>query len=380
MKKATISWIAGGAAVAILAGTGVGVQAAEKAVSLNVDGHVSKVSTYGGTVADALSKANITVGSHDVVVPALDTQVADGQNVSVRYGRLVTVNLDGKATSVWTTATTVDGALTELGVREAGVQLSVDRSLTLGREGLSFTAVSPKQISVTVDGKATKSTSTDATVADVLATMGVKFDSNDIVKPALTTAVTEGAAIKVSRVKITSDKTYVAVDNKTITTKDSSMAKGTTKVTVAGSDGKRTITWRVTTVDGKVTQRTKVASAITTQPVTRKIVVGTKVVATTSSSSTSSSGSSSSSGAGINLANSAMWDRIAACESGGNWSINTGNGYYGGLQFNIGTWLSVGGGDFASRPDLASRAEQITVANRLYAQRGLQPWGCAHAA
>ena len=378
MKKATISWIAGGAAVAILAGTGVGVQAAEKAVSLNVDGHVSKVSTYGGTVADALSKANITVGSHDVVVPALDTQVADGQNVSVRYGRLVTVNLDGKATSVWTTATTVDGALTELGVREAGVQLSVDRSLTLGREGLSFTAVSPKQISVTVDGKATKSTSTDATVADVLATMGVKFDSNDIVKPALTTAVTEGAAIKVSRVKITSDKTYVAVDNKTITTKDSSMAKGTTKVTVAGSDGKRTITWRVTTVDGKVTQRTKVASAITTQPVTRKIVVGTKVVATTSSSSSGSS--SSSSGAGINLANSAMWDRIAACESGGNWSINTGNGYYGGLQFNIGTWLSVGGGDFASRPDLASRAEQITVANRLYAQRGLQPWGCAHAA
>ena len=378
MKKATISWIAGGAAVAILAGTGVGVQAAEKAVSLNVDGHVSKVSTYGGTVADALSKANITVGSHDVVVPALDTQVADGQNVSVRYGRLVTVNLDGKATSVWTTATTVDGALTELGVREAGMRLSVDRSLTLGREGLSFTAVSPKQISVTVDGKATKSTSTDATVADVLATMGVKFDSNDIVKPALTTAVTEGAAIKVSRVKITSDKTYVAVDNKTITTKDSSMAKGTTKVTVAGSDGKRTITWRVTTVDGKVTQRTKVASAITTQPVTRKIVVGTKVVATTSSSSSGSS--SSSSGAGINLANSAMWDRIAACESGGNWSINTGNGYYGGLQFNIGTWLSVGGGDFASRPDLASRAEQITVANRLYAQRGLQPWGCAHAA
>ena len=90
--------------------------------------------------------------------------------------------------------------------------------------------------------------------------------------------------------------------------------------------------------------------------------------------------SGSTSGAGINLSNAAMWDRIAQCESTGRWNINTGNGYYGGLQFDYGTWLSAGGGDFAPRADLASRAEQITVANRLYAQRGLQPWGCAHAA
>ena len=55
-------------------------------------------------------------------------------------------------------------------------------------------------------------------------------------------------------------------------------------------------------------------------------------------------------------------------------------GYYGGLQFDIRTWLGAGGGDFAQRADLASRAEQITVANRVYADRGLQPWGCAHAA
>ena len=75
-----------------------------------------------------------------------------------------------------------------------------------------------------------------------------------------------------------------------------------------------------------------------------------------------------------------VWDRVAACESGGNWSINTGNGYYGGLQFDLRTWLGAGGGDFASRPDLASREEQITVANRVYADRGLSPWGCAGAA
>lgn len=86
------------------------------------------------------------------------------------------------------------------------------------------------------------------------------------------------------------------------------------------------------------------------------------------------------SGKGINLAREAMWDRIAKCESGNRWNINTGNGYYGGLQFDYGTWLSVGGADFAPRADKASRAQQITVANRLYAKRGLQPWGCRHAA
>ncbi|MFD0867371.1 transglycosylase family protein, partial [Tessaracoccus lubricantis] len=79
----------------------------------------------------------------------------------------------------------------------------------------------------------------------------------------------------------------------------------------------------------------------------------------------------------IDLSRAATWDRIAQCESGGRWNINTGNGYYGGLQFNLATWRSVNGGDFAAYPHQATREEQITVANRLYAQRGFQPWSCA---
>ena len=70
----------------------------------------------------------------------------------------------------------------------------------------------------------------------------------------------------------------------------------------------------------------------------------------------------------------ATWDRLAQCESGGNWAINTGNGYYGGLQFDLSTWASYGGTAFAERPDLATREQQITVAEALYAKRGFQPW------
>ena len=73
-------------------------------------------------------------------------------------------------------------------------------------------------------------------------------------------------------------------------------------------------------------------------------------------------------------ATTATWDRLARCESGGNWHINTGNGYYGGLQFSYGTWLSNGGGKYASRADKASKAEQIAVAERLLDNRGWAPW------
>jgi hypothetical protein len=69
-----------------------------------------------------------------------------------------------------------------------------------------------------------------------------------------------------------------------------------------------------------------------------------------------------------------VWDDLAQCESGGNWAINTGNGYYGGLQFSYDTWHGYGGGDFAQYPHEATREEQIIVAERLHAARGFQPW------
>ena len=139
------------------------------------------------------------------------------------------------------------------------------------------------------------------------------------------------------------------------------------------------VTKRVTTTDGVVTAEEVLSETVTKEPVTRVVLVGTKARPASSPASPAPSAGNTS-GAGLNLANAAMWDRIAQCESGGRWNINTGNGYYGGLQFLTSTWLSNGGGDFASRADLATREQQITVANRLYARAGLQPWGCRHAA
>jgi LysM repeat protein len=68
------------------------------------------------------------------------------------------------------------------------------------------------------------------------------------------------------------------------------------------------------------------------------------------------------------------WSGVADCESGGNWSINSGNGYYGGLQFSSSTWLGHGGAEFAPRADLASVGEQITVAERVLQTQGAGAW------
>lgn len=73
-------------------------------------------------------------------------------------------------------------------------------------------------------------------------------------------------------------------------------------------------------------------------------------------------------------ADSGVWDRIAQCESGGNWHINTGNGYYGGLQFSAGTWRAYGGAAYASTADKASKAQQISVAAKVQNSQGWGAW------
>ena len=73
------------------------------------------------------------------------------------------------------------------------------------------------------------------------------------------------------------------------------------------------------------------------------------------------------------------WDSVAQCESRGNWAINTGNGYYGGLQFTQSTWDAYGGQQYASRADQATREEQIAVAEQTLAGQGWGAWTCAYA-
>ena len=396
-----------------------GVVVMDKSVALSVDGDTSTVHAFGGTVGDVLDKQGIDLGAHDVVTPSADSPVDDGQTIVVRYGRKLTLTVDGKEREYWTTAASVGDALKELGIRNGdGAVLSASRSKPIGRDGLELSMSTPKDIKLLVGGKRSTETVTASNVKAALAQAEVRYDSNDLVKPGATARVKDGMTIRVDRVNRKSTSRTQAVPFQTITKKDSSLYEGTTKVERAGRQGTRTSTYTLTYKNGDVVYTRRTGSEVTQQPVAQVVVQGTKskpapkpVPAPSASSSSASTTkaprastprastpsaaapktaapapkapapkptTSTSSGAGLNTSNAAMWDRIAQCESTGNWSINSGNGYYGGLQFDIGTWLGSGGGDYASNASLATKAQQIDIANRVYAQRGLSPWGCAH--
>lgn len=155
----------------------------------------------------------------------------------------------------------------------------------------------------------------------------------------------------------------LAVAHGTDETKSATLVEGTTKTTAKGTDGAKSVTYLYTYLDGKLSTTKVVASKVVTAPVDEKVLVGTKPKPTEPTTTTTDEKPTSTSSGGA-------WDRIAACESGGNWAANTGNGYYGGLQFDHGTWAAYGGTAYANNANGASKAQQIAIAEKVKADRG----------
>jgi len=350
-------------AAALLAGGTATATSLHKDVELRIDGQTEHVSAFALTDSDVLAARGVTLGTKDVVSPALDSTVSDGAVVEVNYNKPVTLNVDGTPVTIETTATTLSTALAQAPVPGLGTAwLSVNRTAPLPRGGLSVVVSTPKQVEFKVAGKSVEVTTTAATVADLLVEQNLSLADTDVIKPEPTTTVAAGQVISIDRVVVKTRTKTAVVRYRTVHRKNTGLWKGETRVLTAGRSGKVKRTYSLTIVNGEVTKKVVIAAKVTRKPVTRVVQVGTKT---------------SSHGAGINLARAAMWDRIARCESGGNWQINSGNGYYGGLQFNRASWNGNGGRDFAAYPHQASRAEQITVANRYYAKAGTSPWTCA---
>ncbi|WP_368736508.1 transglycosylase family protein [Paenarthrobacter aurescens] len=346
-----------------------------KTVTLNVDGKVSSIQTFGGTVDQVVKAAKVELKDADRVSPALDSRVDNGSVVNINLAKAVSIELDGARKTVNTNAPDVAALVSELGVASSS-EISQPKEASLEVTG-SFVSIStPKTISVVADGKDTSTTTTAADVATVLKDTGITVGANDRISQPGNAPIVQDMVIKVSRVD--TSKTAEATEEvpfESVKTESAELYKGEEKVTQEGVAGSLVKTFKLVLVDGREASRALVSSNVTTKPVTEKVSVGTKArpVATPAKAAATSSGPTG-------APNEAMWDRIAQCESGGNWSINSGNGYYGGLQFSSPTWLANGGGAYAPNASLASKAQQIDIANRLYAKNGLRDWGCAHAA
>ncbi|MGX1161830.1 uncharacterized protein YabE (DUF348 family) [Arthrobacter sp. SLBN-100] len=350
-----------------------------KTITLNVDGKVTSVQTFGGTVGEVVKSANLELKPADRVSPAIDSTVRNGTVINVNQAKEVKVSLDGSEKTVNTTAQDVEGLVTELGVASAS-SVSVPKDAQLSVAG-SFVSIStPKSVSIVADGKVQTATTTAATVGKVLEDANLTLGANDRSSQPANANVVNNMVIKISRVD--TGQTAVTTEEvpfKTETVESAELLKGEKEVTQAGSAGKVERTFKLVLVDGREASRTLVTESVTAQPVTEKITVGTKAKPVAQAAPAASAGANSGAAAPA-MMNEAMWDKIAQCESTGNWSINSGNGYYGGLQFDIQTWIGSGGGAYAPNASLATKAQQIDIANRVYAQRGLQPWGCGWAA
>ncbi|MBW0104643.1 transglycosylase family protein [Pseudonocardia sp. KRD-291] len=126
--------------------------------------------------------------------------------------------------------------------------------------------------------------------------------------------------------------------------------------------------WRVTYAEGKEVSRERIGAGATTPAKPKVVKVGTKKKDAPAAEAGDDAGDKAKSAPAVS--GGAVWDKLAKCEAGGDWSTNSGNGYYGGLQFDTQTWNAYDGDEFAPRPDQASREEQITVANKIKDDRG----------
>jgi len=360
--------VAAGATALALAGTTFGYANLNKSITLSVDGQSTEVRTSADTVGALLRSRGIEVNGHDVVAPNLDAKVEDGTRVAVKFGREVTFTIDGAAQTIWTTATTVEDALAALGLNLSGAELSTSRSSGIGREGLTIVIATQKKIIIIDAGKKRTITTTGQTLADALLAAKIKVDEDDELSASPKTRLVDGAKFTFTDVEIKSKTKKLSVDFDTVRKESSKLKKGVTKIDTSGERGVRAVTYKIVRHNGKIVERTKIKSKLINKPVTEVILVGTKKPTTTKKSS---GGGSSTPGGGSSTPSGSVWDKLAQCESGGNWSINTGNGYYGGLQFSLSTWRAYGG---SGLPSSASREEQIAIAKKLQADAGWGAW------
>lgn len=346
-------------AVLLVIGAGVAAYGTlGKTVTLDVDGRKDTVRTFGASVGSLLKSQDVR--TTDAAVNAEPTaSVSDGDTIKVRYAKDVVLAVDGTVKRETVHAATVGDVLDELDVDPApGADVSADRDTRLDDTGSQVVVSNPKKLTVSVDGDDRSVTSAAPTAEGVLEEAGVRLDENDEVTAGdaigRAALVKPGDDVEVVRIEMVDTTEKLERDLKVEYRDDDSLEKGTEKVLEEGSPSEVQQQVLLTKADGKVRHRLVLTSKTLEKGAPRVVVRGTAEAPSVEDGS--------------------VWDRIAKCESGGNWSINTGNGYYGGLQFSAATWRSVGG---PGLPHEHSREVQIKYAKILQQRSGWGQWSCA---
>nr|WP_243866806.1 resuscitation-promoting factor [Actinophytocola oryzae] len=346
--KATIASI-----LVSLIGGGAAAIAMNKSVTVDVDGESLQVSTYADTVGEVLADEGITVGSHDALSPSPAAPINDDGKIVLQRGRQLHLTVDGEKRDFWVRATTVGEALKQLNLSPEGAKLSQDLDKEIPLNGMAVEVKTLKNITFFDGGNAPQAMQTNAvTAGELLKDLKLSLGPEDSIAPGADVKITDGAEIRVTRNGVTVVNQTEAIDPEVQEIEDPNADKGTEVVVDPGVAGERIATYRITIKNGKEVGREEIGSKVTKEAKPKVVRVGTKKPPQPV------------------ISDGDVWDRLAYCEATGNWAINTGNGYYGGLQFNISTWNANGGGQYASRPDLATREQQIAIATKVRDNRG----------
>ncbi|MFM9371667.1 ubiquitin-like domain-containing protein [Streptomyces sp. Da 82-17] len=341
--------------VAFLAGGTTAFIAKDKAVQLSVDGKPRTLHTFADDVGELIADEGLAVGAHDIVAPAPGTALTSGDEVVVRYGRLVRLTLDGERRQFWTTARTVEGALRQLGVRAEGAYLSADRSKRIARDGLELDVRTERTVTVMADGRERTVRTNAATVREAVAEAGISLRGQDTTSVPPDSFPRDGQTLTVLRITGSREVREEPIAFDVRRTEDATLYRGTEVVERAGRQGARRVTYELRTVNGVRQRPRRIESQLVRAPQTQHVKVGTRPLPTS-----------------VQGADGLDWNALAQCESGGRPDAVDPSGTYGGLyQFDQGTWQSLGG---TGRPQDAPAAEQTYRAKKLYMQRGASPW------
>lgn len=328
---------------------------AQKSVVLTVDGQAQRIGTYADTVAEVLDEEGLEPASHDVLLPAAEEPVADGDTIVLTRARPLKLSVDGVEQEIYVTALSVDEALDQLGLRADGLVLSASRSERLPLDGMSLEVITPKDVVLVADGQERIVTTTAATAGDLLSQEGIALGEVDHASVDLAQPLAQDMRVQVFRVRIDEVTETVPVPHEVVEKKDPEAFTGDRKVTTEGVDGEKTITYRVTITDGVETARETLGTTVSRKPVTEQVTVGTKARPVNSPAAD-----------GLN------WAALARCESGGRPNAVSSSGTYRGMyQFSQSTWSSVGG---SGDPAKASAQEQTYRAQLLYKRSGAGQW------
>lgn len=353
--------LATGGMLGTLAVGGVVAAGTQKDITLDVNGDEMSLATFSTDVNGALEAAGVQVSGGDIVYPAPSEALNSGDTITVRTAKPVAVTVDGVQQQMQSTAVTVQDLLGSLSNIAPGAEITdgvnkLDNSERVA-DGMKLDIVSPKIVQVNDGGKITYTRLAAKTVGDVLKARGIAVDSDDRVSPATDTKVSEGMSITVDKVdtkQFDETEEFQATPNYV---DDPELAEGTEKVLEEGTAGQRSTTFKQVLTNGTEESKETIGQKVIREPKPATIARGTKKAASAPA-----------------VGDGSVWDTIAQCEATGNWAINTGNGFSGGLQFTDSTWAAFGGTAYAPQAWQASREQQIAVAEKVQAAQGWGAW------